>query len=75
MSQALSPDEIAQGQKSAARFLRMPPETAARIIADGLERRAPRVIVGNDAKVLSWVERLFPVDHAGLLDRLMPARR
>ena len=75
MSQSLSPDEIAQGQKSAARFLRMPPEQAGRIVADGLERRAARVIVGNDARVLSWVERLFPVDHAGLLERMMPARR
>jgi NAD(P)-dependent dehydrogenase (short-subunit alcohol dehydrogenase family) len=75
MSQSLSPDEIAQGQKTAERFLRMPPDQAGRIIADGLERRAARVIVGADARVLSWVERLFPVDQAGLLDRMMPARR
>lgn len=75
MSQSLSPEEIAHGQVQASRFLTLPPERAGRIIVDGLERRRPRVIVGNDAKVFSVVERLFPVDHAGLLDRLMPARR
>ena len=74
MSQSLSPEEVAQGRLTAARFLRMPPERAGRIIADGLERRAARVIVGNDARVISWVERLFPVDHAGLIDRLTPRR-
>ena len=50
MSQSLSPEEIARGRRTAARFLRMPPERAARIIADGLERRGARVIVGNDAR-------------------------
>ena len=75
MSQSLSPEEIAQGQKSAERFLRMPPERAGRIIADGLERRAPRVIVGNDARVFSWIERLAPVDHFGLLERMSSSRR
>ena len=75
MSQSLSPEEIAQGQVTAARFLRMPPEQAGLIIADGLERRSARVIVGNDARLLSWVERLAPVDHLGLLDRMLPARR
>ncbi len=75
MSQSLSPDEIAQGQKAAQRFLRMPPEQAGKIIADGLERRAARVIVGNDARVFSWLERLAPVDHFGLLDRMLPSRR
>lgn len=75
MSQSLSPEEIAQGQKAADRFLRMAPEQAGRIIADGLQRRRPRVLVGNDARLLSWVERMFPVDQAGLLDRMMPANR
>ena len=74
MSQSLSPQEIAHGQAQASRFLTLPPERAGRIIVDGLEKRRPRVIVGNDARFLSVVERMFPVDHAGLLDRLMPAR-
>ena len=75
MSQSLSPEEIARGQAQASKFLTLPPERAGRIIADGLERRRLRVIVGNDARFLSVVERLFPVNQAGLLDRLMPVRR
>lgn len=54
----------------AKRLLRMPPARAAEIILRGIERNKPRVIVGNDALILSWLERLMPVSYWRLLPGL-----
>jgi short-subunit dehydrogenase len=47
----------------ARRALRMSPEAAAARILRGIERREPRVMVGQDAVVAAWVQRLFPVSY------------
>ncbi len=54
----------------ANKLLRMPPPKAARIILRGIEKDKPRVIVGNDARILSWLERLLPVNYWRLLPGL-----
>lgn len=36
------------------------PERAAEIIIDGIKKGKPRIIVGPDAQILSWIQRLFP---------------
>ncbi|HIZ49861.1 MAG TPA: SDR family oxidoreductase [Candidatus Pseudomonas excrementavium] len=54
----------------AAKLLRMPPTRAAEIILKGIVRDKPRVIVGNDALVLSWLERLMPVSYWRLLPKM-----
>lgn len=64
------PEEVARRKAEAARLLTLPPERAGEIIADGIERRLPRVLVGNDAKLVSLVERLVPVSYWGLVARL-----
>ena len=51
----------------AKRLLRMPPPKAAQIILNGIERNKARVLVGNDARILSWLERLMPVNYWRLL--------
>jgi len=45
------------------KLLRMPPVEAARIIVDGVERDKPRVLVGNDAKLVDLIVRCFPVSY------------
>src|SRR5579875_638858 len=45
------------------KLLRMPPAEAARIIVDGVERNKPRVLVGNDAKLVDLIVRGFPVSY------------
>jgi NAD(P)-dependent dehydrogenase (short-subunit alcohol dehydrogenase family) len=45
------------------KLLRMPPAQAARIIVDGVERDKPRVLVGNDAKLVDLIVRTFPVSY------------
>jgi cation diffusion facilitator CzcD-associated flavoprotein CzcO/NAD(P)-dependent dehydrogenase (short-subunit alcohol dehydrogenase family) len=59
-------------EKQRQRFdkaLKMPPERAAAIIVEGIEKRLPRVLVGSDAKIASLLERLMPVSYWRLLGR------
>ena len=44
-------------------LLVLDPATAAQIIATGIERRTPRVLVGRDAKGAAIAQRLFPVTY------------
>lgn len=59
------------------RSARTTPEQAARVIADGAERGARRVLVGFDARLVDWVQRLFPVRYPAVfrgLYRLLTGR-
>ena len=62
-------DEIARGRKLSEKLLRMAPDTAGEIIARGIERRQARILVGNDAKFVSFLERLAPVAYWRLLKK------
>lgn len=46
------------------------PERAAEIILDGAAKRKRRVIVGRDAKTVSFLQRLFPESYSKILQRL-----
>jgi len=53
-------------QKSIQNFdklLRTPPEEAARVILDAVQRDARRVLIGNDAKVLDLMQRIVPTAY------------
>ncbi|MQA33151.1 SDR family NAD(P)-dependent oxidoreductase [Modestobacter roseus] len=52
------------------KLLRMPPEQAARIIVTGVEAGRPRVLVGNDAKLVDLLVRLVPASYPRLAARL-----
>ena len=67
------PEEVARRKAIAKRALRMPPQTAGEIIVRAIERRSPRVLVGNDAKLLAFVERLAPASYWKFLSRLIPS--
>ncbi|MBT8491896.1 MAG: NAD(P)/FAD-dependent oxidoreductase, partial [Deltaproteobacteria bacterium] len=47
------------------------PEKAARIIADGIERRRPRIMIGPDAKAIEWLERLLPVRNVRVFEWIL----
>lgn len=56
------------------KLLKMPADEAARIILDGVAAGKPRVLVGNDAKVLDAVVRLAPSLYprlSALMDRAL----
>ena len=64
-----APDEVAHGRKMAEKLLRLAPEAAGEIIARGIERRQSRILVGSDAKIVSILERLSPVNYWRLLKK------
>ncbi|MFO7854860.1 MAG: short-chain dehydrogenase, partial [Paracoccaceae bacterium] len=63
--------EAAARARDFERNLRLAPEKAAEIIVEGALRRAPRVLVGGDAKLISLIQRLAPAGHWRLVERLM----
>ncbi|GIJ49040.1 acetoin dehydrogenase [Virgisporangium aliadipatigenens] len=52
--------ELVAGLRRIDRLLRMPPERAAQIIARGVERRNPRILIGADARLLDLASRAWP---------------
>jgi len=64
-------EEVARQRALSNSLLKLPPKAAGEIIVKGIERRAPRVLVGTDAKVLSIIERLAPVSYWKLLKPCM----
>jgi len=67
-----SAEEEARQRSAAEKLLRMPAEMAAEIIVQGIERRKPRVLIGMDAKIASFIERLAPVSYWKIFKRLKP---
>jgi NAD(P)-dependent dehydrogenase (short-subunit alcohol dehydrogenase family) len=51
----------------AERMLRMPPDKAGEIIVRGVEKRRARILVGNDARFISLIERIVPVSYWRIL--------
>jgi NAD(P)-dependent dehydrogenase (short-subunit alcohol dehydrogenase family) len=68
----MSAEEVARRKAIAKKALRMPPAEAGEIIVKGIERRSPRVLVGNDAKFLALLERLAPIWYWKIFSRFLP---
>jgi NAD(P)-dependent dehydrogenase (short-subunit alcohol dehydrogenase family) len=64
------PEQVARVRAVARKLLRMAPERAADIIARGIERRQPRILVGNDARIVALLERIAPVAYWRVLRML-----
>jgi len=61
--------------KSAQRFVnevRTTPERAAEVILAGVASGEVRCLIGADARVIDWIQRLLPRGYWGLISRLMP---
>lgn len=50
-----------------SRLAKKSPEQAAAIILDGVLKNKARILVGSDAKIASWLERLAPAAYLKLL--------
>jgi short-subunit dehydrogenase len=46
------------------------PETAADVIVSGIKRREPRILIGADAKQISFFSRVFPRKYLKVMDFL-----
>lgn len=60
--------EINETLERARKALVMPPPEAAKIILRGVERRKRRVLVGRDAHILMWMERLWPTGYMRFIE-------
>jgi NAD(P)-dependent dehydrogenase (short-subunit alcohol dehydrogenase family) len=67
--------EVAEQLERARRLLTMPPAEAGETIAGAVERRAARVVVGRDAKMMALMERLAPVSYWAILAPLLRRSR
>ena len=63
LAQGLDAAQVQSERANWRSLLVLDPATAAEVIATGIERRAPRVLVGSDAKGAAFVQRLFPVTY------------
>ncbi len=52
-----------------AKLARTSPQEAARRIIRGIERNEPRILIGADARLLDWLQRLRPATYWALLSR------
>jgi short-subunit dehydrogenase len=59
----LGAEEIERERINFGKLLALDPASAAEQIAVAIERRAPRVLVGKDAKAAALAQRLFPVTY------------
>ncbi len=73
VAEGIAAAELAQRKQEMARLLRMPPDRAAETIVCGIERDRARVLVGGDAWFGALLERLMPVSHWAVLERLIAA--
>lgn len=69
MAKSVPPCQVAGQQARMNKVLTMPPEQAGEIIVQAIEQRLPRVLVGNDAKMMSVVERIMPVRYWQMLSK------
>ena len=63
----MDPETQANASKRMDRLLRLPPAAAAARIVLGITRREKRVLVGRDAKVMAFIQWLFPVSYNRVL--------
>lgn len=54
------------------RMAQMPAEKAASIIVNAIEHLKPRVLVGGDARIVDWLQRLMPIKAGVLMGKLNP---
>jgi len=66
-NEAPTKDEMVQNFE---RLAALTPQLAAQQILAGVARDRGRVLVGKDAKLLAWVQRLFPESYAKRLDAM-----
>ncbi|WP_298960439.1 SDR family NAD(P)-dependent oxidoreductase [uncultured Methylobacterium sp.] len=65
----VDPAAVETGRAAFERHLRLDPAEAARQIARGIEARAPRLVVGKDARQVDRLQRLMPVRYWAILAR------
>lgn len=53
------------------RLARTSPEQAAKTIVKGIKTKRPRILIGKDAHLLDWLQRLLPASYAKVVIKLL----
>lgn len=69
-TQATVREEAASGFD---RLARTTPERAGEVIVRGIEKNKPRILIGADAKIIDWLQRLMPASYGKIMFRREPA--
>ena len=64
------PDWKEQGTKFFDKVARTSPDEAAEVIARGIKENNPRILIGSDARAISFFSRLFPKNYLRVIERL-----
>jgi short-subunit dehydrogenase len=75
VSSGVDAAEHAQGVNRFEQLARTSPEQAAAVIVDGMERGSRRIYIGNDARVIAVLARMFPDNYMRILGRLFSSMR
>jgi NAD(P)-dependent dehydrogenase (short-subunit alcohol dehydrogenase family) len=59
-----------QGAKFFDKVAKTSPDEAAKVIVAGIKSGNTRILIGKDAKAISFFSRLFPKKYLGILERL-----
>jgi short-subunit dehydrogenase len=59
-----------QGSKLFDKIAKTSPETAADVIVAGIKANDPRILIGKDARAISYISRAFPRGYLRVLERL-----
>ncbi len=70
VSSAVNAAEHVQGIKRFEQLARTSPQRAASVIVQGMEKGRRRIYIGNDARVVAALARLFPDNYMRVLGRL-----
>ncbi len=70
---AAAADQVAaaEGAKAFTQSLRLSSDVAAAQIVQAIEKRSKRLLIGNDARLIDSVQRLFPVSYWKIFSRLI----
>lgn len=71
----LSEEEVKKRRAKENRNLsRTTPDQAAEIIVKGIKAKNPRILIGIDARLLSWITRIFPRRYFSIIDFISGGR-
>lgn len=71
----LSREEIEKRRAKENKNLeRTTPDQAAEIIVRGIKAKKPRILIGIDSKLLSWITRIFPRRYFSVIDFISGGR-
>lgn len=70
MGEKVTAEEKEMGVKFFNKASRNTPEFAAEKIVRGIKNKNPRILVGEDAEILSRIQRIFPKNYVRVAERL-----